>query len=155
MTKTPKPANREIVSASLRLLATRDMSRVEFERKLAAKDFTVEDIAKAVEWCEAEGWLNEARFAEETARRLGNKYGASRITQTLKQKGVPDAVAAEAVQAMRETEVSRAREVLMRKFGETPADAEARAKQIRYMQARGFGYDTIKKAIAARNDTSA
>jgi regulatory protein len=148
----PKPTNREIVSASLRLLAMRDMSRVEFERKLAAKEFTPEDIAKAVEWCEAEGWLNEARFAEETARRLGNKYGAARITQTLKQKGVPDAAAAEAVQAMRATEVARAREVLMRKFGKTPADAEARAKQIRYMQARGFGYDTIKKALAARSD---
>ncbi len=152
MSKTPKPANREIVSASLRLLAMRDMSRIEFERKLAAKEFTPEDIAKAVQWCEAEGWLDEARFAEVTARRLGYKYGTARIAQTLKQKGVPDAAAADALQTMRETEVARACEVLARKFGEAPADADARAKQIRYMQTRGFGYETIKKAFAARTE---
>ena len=58
MANAPKPTNREIVSASLRLLAMRDMSRAEFERKLAAKEFTPEEIAEAVVWCEAEGWLN-------------------------------------------------------------------------------------------------
>ncbi len=147
MTHTPKPANREIVSASLRLLAMRDMSRIEFERKLAAKEFTPEDIAEAVVWCEAEGWLNEARYAEVTARRLGHKYGASRIAQTLKQKGVPESTVADAVNGMRDTEVARARDVLDRKFHQLPTSAEERAKQIRYMQTRGFGYDVIKKAL--------
>ncbi|MFN5543249.1 MAG: regulatory protein RecX [Betaproteobacteria bacterium] len=152
MANAPKPTNREIVSASLRLLAMRDMSRAEFERKLAAKEFTPEEIAEAVVWCEAEGWLNEARYAEVVARRLGYRYGASRISQTLKQKGVPDEVVAAAVGEMKDTEVARAREVLARKFGEAPVDAASRAKQIRYMQARGFGYEAIKKAFVADRD---
>lgn len=142
----------------------RDMSRVEFERKLAAKEFSAEDIAEAVVWCEAEGWLNETRYAEGTARRLGYRYGASRITQTLKQKGVPDAVVATAVGEMKDTEVARAREVLMRKFGESfagqpqgethgaPIDHDTRVKQIRYMQTRGFSYDTIKRAMRPAED---
>ncbi len=152
MPNAPKPANREIVSASLRLLAMRDMSRVEFERKLAAKEFSAEDIAEAVVWCEAEGWLNEARYAEGTARRLGYRYGASRISQTLKQKGVPESVVAATVSEMKEGEVARARDVLLRKFGESPADHDARGKQIRYMQTRGFSYDVIKRAMRPAED---
>ena len=160
MPNASKPANREIVSASLRLLAMRDMSRAEFERKLTAKEFSAEDIAEAVVWCEAEGWLNENRYAEVAARRLGYRYGAARITQALKQKGVPDEVVASAVGEMKDTEVARAREVLMRKFGEgfagqhdgEPIDHDTRAKQIRYMQARGFSYDTIKRAIRPAED---
>jgi regulatory protein len=151
----PKPTNREIVSASLRLLAMRDMSRVEFERKLAAKEFTPEEIAEAIVWCEAEGWLNETRYAEGTARRLGYRYGASRVSQTLKQKGVPDEMVATAVGEMKDTEVARARDVLLRKFGESAVgqsadqvkDHDTLAKQIRYMQTRGFSYDVIKRAM--------
>lgn len=148
MSDVPKPANREIVSASLRLLAMRDMSRVEFERKLAAKQFNADDIAAAVVWCEADGWLNEARYAEVTARRLGHKYGASRIAQTLKHKGVPAETIAEAVDSMQEGEVARAQAVLQRKFHAVPSTIEDRAKQVRYMQTRGFRYDVIKCAMA-------
>ncbi len=152
MSQTPKPDNREIVSTSLRLLAMRDMSRVEFERKLATKGFSAEDIATAVEWCGAEGWLNEARYAESTARRLGHKYGASRIAQTLMQKGVPKAAVAETVSAMKDGEAARAQEVLQRKFHGVPVTAEDRAKQIRHMQARGFSYAVIKLAMASIAD---
>ena len=149
MTQTPKPANREIVSASLRLLAMRDMSRMEFERKLTAKKFTPEDIAAAVVWCEAEDWLNEARYAEATARRLGHKYGATRIAQTLKQKGVPNSAVAETVNAMKDSEVARAQAVFERKFHDAPTSADERAKRIRYMQTRGFSFDVIKRAMCA------
>ena len=149
MSQTPKPANREIVSASLRLLAMRDMSRMEFARKLAAKAFTPEDIAAAVVWCEADGWLNETRYAEVTARRLGHKYGATRIAQTLKQKGVPNGAVAETLSAMKDGELARAQAVLERKFRDAPSNAEQRAKQIRYMQTRGFSFDVIKRAMCA------
>ena len=125
------------------------MSRIEFERKLAAKAFTPEDIAAAVVWCEADDWLNEARYAEVTARRLGQKYGATRIAQTLKQKGVPNSAVAETLSAMKDGELGRAQAVLERKFSEAPTNAEERAKQIRYMQARGFRFEVIKRAIFA------
>ena len=155
MSQTPKPAKREIVSASLRLLAMRDMSRIEFERKLVARDFTPEDIAEAVVWCEAEGWLDEARFAEVTARRLGHKYGATRIAQTLKQKGVPSGAVAETLSAMKDGEMARAQTVLARKFHEPPTSAEDRAKRIRYMQTRGFSFEVIKRAMRSAGAASA
>jgi SOS response regulatory protein OraA/RecX len=62
---------------------------------------------------------------------------------------------ATAVGEMKDTEVARARDVLLRKFGESAVgqsadqvkDHDTLAKQIRYMQTRGFSYDVIKRAM--------
>jgi regulatory protein len=143
----PKPQNRELVSASLRLLTMRDMSRIEFQRKLAVKGYEQTDIAEAAAWCIAEGWLNEARFAEVAARRLGHKYGASRVAQSLKQKGVTESAIEETITALKATELDRARAMWMRKFGEVATSADAKAKQMRYLQTRGFSYAVAKEAV--------
>ncbi len=146
--KTPKPENRELVSASLKLLAMRDMSRLQFTDKLAKKEFTPNEIAEAVVWCEAEGWLNESRYADIMTRKLGYKYGASRIAQTLRQKGVNDEAIAESVANMQGSEFDRAQAVWSRKFDAPPIDAGQRTKQTRYLQSRGFGFGVIKRVLA-------
>jgi regulatory protein len=142
-----KPTNREIVSASLRLLAMRDMSRIEFERKLAAKGFEAQSIAEAISWCIAEGWLNEARFAEVAARRLGHKYGAARIVQSLKQKGLSGSTLDDTMEAVKATEPQRAYAIWQRKFGEVTHNHDARAKQLRYLQSRGFSYAIANQIV--------
>jgi regulatory protein len=150
----PKPENREIVSAALRLLARRDMSRTEFIAKLGkssnndGSDFTIEDIAAITEWCVQEGFLNETRFAEGKARRLGVKYGARRVGATLKQKGVSEELVAEAVSQLTDSDFDRARALWLRKFGEPANNANDKNKQIRFLQSRGFGFDVIKKVIS-------
>ena len=146
----PKPQNRELVSASLRMLAMRDMSRMQFVQKLSAKAFASEEIGVAVAWCEAEGWLNEARYADVTARRLGQKYGASRISHTLRQKGVNDLAIAETVAILRESELARALRIWSRRFAAIPDSADARVKQTRYLQSRGFSFDVIKQILSGQ-----
>jgi regulatory protein len=153
LSRAPKPDNRELVSASLRLLAMRDMSRAQFVQKLTAKEFSEEDIALAIAWCEAEGWLDERRYAEGLSRKLGARYGAARVAQTMRQKGVGDETVTETVAQMQDSELDRARAIWQRKFGQPGADAAERAKQIRYLQARGFRYETIKKVLAGPRET--
>ncbi len=143
----PKPANRELVSAALRLLARRDMSRKEFTTKLGRGEFSVDEIESVTAWCASEGFLNEARYAEGKARVLGNRYGARRVGATLKQKGVTEDLVETAVTALKETDFDRAREMWLRKFGEPATDQNARNKQVRYLQSRGFGFDVIKRVI--------
>jgi regulatory protein len=153
MSTVEKPTNRDLVTASLRLLALRDMSRVEFVKKLKANkhhEFTADEIAAAVAWCEADGWLNEARYAEVASRRLGNRYGSVRVAATLKQKGVDVDIIAERMSAMKDSELARAREVWARKFDAPPMDAATRAKQTRYLQTRGFSFAIVKQVLAGR-----
>lgn len=153
--KPPKPENREIVSAALKLLAMRDMSRIQFVDKLKRKEFNDHDISEAIVWCEAEGWLNEARYAEVAARRLGHKYGASRVAATLRQKGVNDENVIHTIAAMKEGEFSRARDVWARKFDALPDATEARSKQTRYLQSRGFSFAVIKRVLSGEVEDDA
>ena len=57
---------------------------------------------------------------------------------------------AEAVAGLRDTELQRAREVWGRKFGAPPADAAERGKQARFLAARGFDGEVIRKLLSDR-----
>ena len=50
------------------------------------------------------------------------------------------------------TEVERAREVWRKKFGEPPADAAERGKQMRFLQYRGFSGDAIRRVMCGANE---
>ena len=130
------------------MLSRRDMSRSEFIAKLTAAEYGKEDAEAVADWCASEGFLNETRFAEGNARRLGVKYGARRVGATLKQKGVSEEVVAETVAALKDSEFARAQALWLRKFHEPAIDTNERNRQIRYLQSRGFGFDVIKKVIA-------
>jgi regulatory protein len=80
--------------------------------------------------------------------RRAAKLGTARIRQELQSKGLEPEAVAQAVEQLRATEVERAREVWRKKFGEPPADAAERGKQMRFLASRGFGGDTIRKVVA-------
>ena len=141
-----KPKNKKIVGAALRLLARRDMSRHEFLQKLNQYEYPVDESEQVADWCIQEGFLNEQRFIEAQQRRLSQRYGARRVAATLKQKGITVDDTKIVVETLKETELERAREIWSRKF--SPAiDPKEKAKQIRFLMYRGFGYDTIKKVM--------
>ena len=145
--KPDKPESRDLVSKALAMLSRRDMSRSEFITKLIAAEYSREEVEAVADWCASEGFLNETRFAEGNARRLGVKYGARRVGATLKQKGVPEEVVAETVAALKDTDLARAQALWLRKFHQPASDTKERNRQIRYLQSRGFGFDVIKKVI--------
>lgn len=152
MAPPAKPENRELVSAALHLLARRDMSGKEFATKLAGKEFSKDEIAEVSDWCSAEGFLNEGRYADTKARSLGARYGARRVGATLKQKGVGEELIAETIGRLAESDFARARALWLRKFGEPARDASTKNKHIRFLQSRGFGFDVIKRVISGRDD---
>ena len=67
-------------------------------------------------------------------------------------KGLPAEAVAQAVGELRGSEVERAREVWRKKFGRMPADAAERAKQMRFLSARGFGGEAIRRVVAGSDD---
>ena len=59
-----------------------------------------------------------------------------------------DADAITAAMEQTEPEIDRARAVWQRKFGEAPADYKEKARQIRFLAARGFSFDVISKILS-------
>jgi regulatory protein len=55
----------------------------------------------------------------------------------------------------RDSELDRAREVWQKKFSAAPADAAEKAKQMRFLQSRGFTPEVIRRAIASGSDLEA
>lgn len=130
---------------ALRYLAAREHSRKELAGKLATYLQVGDDLEALLDWLQTQGYLSETRFAEALVRQRAPRYGASRILHELQNRGIDgdDLEAAKFVLA--EGEVGRAVGVWEKKFGTQPADMNERAKQIRFMQNRGFSLDVIRK----------
>ena len=137
---------------ALRLLSAREHSRVELERRLAPFEEEPGTLAKALDELQAKGFINEQRVVESVLNRRSAKLGTARIRQELQGKGLASEAVLEAVTQLRATEVDRAREVWRKKFGEPPADAAERGKQMRFLASRGFGGDAIRKVVSGGGD---
>jgi regulatory protein len=96
--------------------------------------------------------LSEERYAESRANTLSRKFGAARIAQELRSKGVDKTLAEGAAAAARSTEVERARAVWLRKFRNPGQTREERAKQMRFLQSRGFSFDAIRAVIRGADE---
>ena len=143
---------------ALRLLGMREHSRVELERKLKTHAPAPDQLAQALDELQAKGFINEQRVVESVINRRSANLGAARIRQELQSKGLDAGAVKDAVAALQGTELDRAREVWRRKFGAAvsvpleAAGAVELGKQMRFLAARGFGADTIRRVVAGAPD---
>jgi regulatory protein len=132
---------------ALRLLARREHSRAELARKLQPHVVPEDDLDALLDDLVRRRQLSEERYAESRAHALSRKFGAARIAQELRSKGLDKGLAERASATARTTEVERARAVWLRKFRKAPESREERAKQMRFLQSRGFSFDAIRAVI--------
>ena len=137
---------------ALRALAGRDYSRVELERKLASFETEPGQLAKALDDLQAKGFLDEQRAADSIARRRGQKLGTARVVQEMKAKGIDADAIAQATGDLKATELERARDVWRRKFGEPALEASERGKQMRFLIARGFSAEIIRRVVTGADE---
>ena len=137
---------------ALRYLTAREHSRQELTRKLAEFEEEPGQITAVLDELQAKGFISAQRVAESVIHRRGAKVGSARIRQELQAKGLDEDTVADAVASLKLTELVRAREVWRRKFGEPPADAAERARQMRFLAARGFDAEMVRKVVAGAGD---
>jgi regulatory protein len=137
---------------ALRLLARREHSRAELGRKLAAHVEPEDDLEALLEDLSRRKLVSDERYAESRSHALSRKFGAARIVQELRAKGLDKGLAEGAAAAARTTEVERARAVWLRKFRAAPVTREERARQMRFLQSRGFSFDAIRAVIRSSDE---
>ena len=125
---------------ALDLLARREHSRLELDRKLKARGFPAAEIAAALDALEATGALTAARFTDSFVRtRVAKGQGPIRIRAELNERGIDEPVAAKAVRGEDVDWVEAARAARRKRFGPAlPQDFKERARQARFLQYRGF-----------------
>ena len=91
--------------------------------------------------------MSDKRFTEMLVHARKTKFGSARVANELREKGVADELIASAVAEIRVNELDHARNVWQKKYKINPATREEWAKQARFLQSRGFGFDVIKKVL--------
>jgi regulatory protein len=139
---------------ALELLARREHSRLELERKLVARGFTRAYVDAALDELERSGALATARFAEGFVRsRVAKGQGPIRIRAELAERGV---TAGEHGDPLRNADcdwAAAARAARVKRFGAaSPRDFKERARQARFLQYRGFDSASIRAALDLDSD---
>jgi len=137
----------QLRARAIALLARRDHSRAELERKLARHSPDAGRIAQVLDQLQTEKLLSDQRFAEGVVRVRSARYGSLRVAQDLRARGVTGEMASSLVTSLKASEAERAREIWQRKFGSPPQDGAERARQMRFLQARGFAPDVIRRVV--------
>lgn len=137
---------------ALRLLSQREHSRKELERKLAQHEQVPGELAKALDELQARDFINDDRAMESVVHRRSGKLGAARVKQELAAKGLSGEAVAQAMAALKETELPRAQEVWRKKFGQAPSNEAERAKQVRFLITRGFAAEIVRKVVKGEVD---
>jgi len=130
-------------------LARREYGQTELTRKLADKGYDRDVAEQAVRKLTEDGLQSDQRFAGSFVQsRINQGKGPVRIRLDLGQRGVTDAVVEVAIEESAADWHGLARAVRSRKFGlGEPADFQAKAKQMRFLQYRGFEQDHIQSAF--------
>lgn len=140
---------RSATEQAIGLLARREHSSAELQQKLQQAGHEPDKIHGALATLQQNGLQDDQRFAEAYIRsRLLRGYGELRIRQELKQKGVADDLANLSIQQAEIDWFALAAEVRRKRFGEQcPDDFKDRARQMRFLQYRGFTHDQITESF--------
>jgi len=138
---------------ALRYLARREHSRLELARKLAPHAEDPAEVERVLDELEQRGWLSERRVVEQVVHARRARFGARRIGRELLEKGISEEGVAAALPGLKSGEQEAARAVWLRKFGgRQPRGLAERARQVRFLQGRGFDFEVILKVIGGREE---
>ena len=154
-----KKSELSLRARALQYLARREYSRAELRGKLLPHIQADADFEQAfdssghvnldalLDDLTARGWLSDERATAQLVHAKRSRFGTQRITHELRQKGIAEELISAALPALKESELAAARDVWLRKFGTAPKDDKEKARQMRFMQSRGFGFDVIFKVL--------
>jgi regulatory protein len=142
-------------STAIQLLSRRDHGEYELRQKMLNKGYDLSDIDSALNFCIEHRYLDDERFAKSQVRQhIFKGHGRRRILQELSLKKVSESIALRALDEESVDWYELAKETADKRFkGQKGKDAKEYAKQVRFLQYRGFDFDEIKYAIEALDST--
>lgn len=144
-----KPPTLSSKEAAMQLLSRRDHGEYELYQKLALKGYGEDDIQQAVNFCLDHNYLDDLRYAKSQIRQHVYKgHGERRIRQELNQKRVAESVIEQALEEEPQDWFELAKQAAEKKFKGTKAkDQKEYAKQVRFLQYRGYSFEQISYAL--------
>ncbi len=139
------------------LLARREHSRLELERKLARREFSPDLVAPVLDGLQSDGLLDDGRFAEAFVRsKTAKGKGPLKMLAELKARGVDESLARNALASAKVDWTALAVKVLTKRFGGGAIeDVRERARRQRFLAQRGFSAEQARAALERSADLRA
>jgi len=162
--------------AAIALLARRDYGRSELAQRLLRRTQTPESSARhehvdrtvftalserrarsvaaieqVLDALQAKGLLSEARFANEFIRARAARFGPVRLRHELLRRGVQEDLIESALVGQQQDEYARALALWQQRFGAVANEARERARQARFLAARGFSHEVVRRVVSGKD----
>lgn len=136
-------------ACGLRLLVRREHSERELRFKLERREYEAAVIDEVIARLVDDGYLSDARFAEVFVRsRYERGAGPLKIRAELRERGVDEGLVEDAFRELAADWFDAARQQRDRRFGMVPPqDFRERARQMRFLQQRGFSGEQARAAL--------
>lgn len=149
MSEQTETLETEVREHAVKLLARREHAPFELVRKLTQRGHDRAVAERIVDTLAAENLVSASRYAESVARaRAQRGQGPQRIRAELSSVDVDDADIEAALEAVDMDWYESARAVRHKRFGGgAPANRKEYARQMRFLQQRGFTSEQIRAAL--------
>ena len=116
---------------------------MELVQRLRRRGIEEPEIERALDEIAALGFLSDARYASAVVAHRQGRYGKRAIAYALSSKGIGGDDATNALsQLAHNDEAADAWALWQRRFGAAPTDDRDKARQVRFLQARGYSLST-------------
>jgi len=143
----------KLLRAAVALLSRRDFSRTGLRERLLRRFGAAasgSEIDCVLDRLQAEGLLCEDRFAENFIRARAARFGPARLRHELMRRGLSAEKIDSALKLHAQDETSAARALWVKRFASSPLDAREWARQARFLSARGFSHEVIRRVLRER-----
>jgi regulatory protein len=147
---TARKARSKCLNAAFSMLARREHSRFELQRKLKKHASCCDvDLSSLLDELETDNWLSDERFAEATVYSgIRRGQGPNKIRNTLRERGVASELVHQFLDCAEIDWKMLAREARQKRFGKNvPRDYREKARQSRFLTSRGFSSETIRNEL--------
>jgi regulatory protein len=154
--KKRSPQQPTLRGRALRLLGRREFSRQELDQRLRGHAESQAELEALLDDLAERGWLSDARYADAVVRKRKGQFARRAIAQELKQAGINEEVTAAALAAVDpDEEFAAALALCRRKFRRAPVDQKDKARQIRFLQSRGYAISLALRVLKHGSDQNA
>ena len=138
---------RTLRAQAIRLLARREYARAELEARLVGAGADLAEVRTTLEDLDAQGLISDQRFARAVIGQKAGRFSRRSIASGLKAKGVAPGDIDDALREADLDDDAALASLWQRRFGQVPANDREKARQVRYLQARGFAVSAILKLL--------
>lgn len=133
----------------MNLLARREYSAEELRQKLLQKSSDQDLVKQVIQKLIDDGLQSDERFAEAFTRmRLNQGKGSLKVRLELKQKGIASRLIDACINTDNDQWQQALETLIQRRFsGHLSNDLREKARQLRFLQSRGFSLEQIRRVI--------